>query len=88
MASTIITAPSTINPKSIAPKLIKLALTPNTFIKAKANSIAKGIADATINPALKFPKKRTKTKMTINAPSIKFFSTVLIARPTNSVRSK
>ena len=71
----------------MAPKLIKLALTPNTFIIAKANSIAKGIAEATINPALKFPKKSTNTKITINAPSIRFFSTVLIALSTKTERS-
>ena len=88
VASTIITAPSTIKPKSIAPKLIKLALTPKTFIIPKANSIDNGIAEATIKPALKFPKNSTNTKMTINAPSIKFFSTVLIALPTKSVLSK
>ncbi len=72
----------------MAPKLIKLALTPKTFIRAKANNIAKGMAEATINPALKFPKKITNTKMTISAPSIRFFCTVLIALPTKSVRSK
>ena len=82
------TAPSTINPKSIAPKLIKLALTPNTFIKPRANNMDNGMADATISPALKFPKNKTKTKMTIRAPSIKFFSTVAMARSTRSVRSK
>ena len=65
VASTIITAPSTIKPKSIAPKLIKLALTPKTFIIPKANSIDNGIAEATIKPALKFPKKTTNTNTTI-----------------------
>ena len=37
VASTIITAPSTIKPKSIAPKLIRFAATPKTFIIANAN---------------------------------------------------
>ena len=88
VASTMITAPSTISPKSIAPKLIKLALTPKIFINPKANNKDKGIAEATIKPALKLPRNRIKTKITINAPSIKFVSTVLIARFTRSVLSK
>ena len=88
VASTIITAPSTIKPKSIAPKLIRLALTPNTFIKPKANNIDKGMAEATINPARRFPRNKTNTNITIKAPSIRFFSTVEIARFTKSVLSK
>ena len=87
-ASTIITAPSTINPKSSAPKLIKFPLTPNKFIMIMANNMAKGITEATINPALKFPKKTTNTKTTINAPSNKFFSTVPMALFTILVLSK
>ena len=78
-ASTIITAPSTIKPKSNAPKLIKLPLTPNKFIKIIANNIDKGMIDATKKPALKFPRNNTKTKTTIKAPSAKFLLTVLIA---------
>ena len=46
------------------------------------------MADATIKPALRLPRKITNTKMTINAPSIRFFSTVLIARFTKFVRSR
>ena len=87
IASTIITAPSTISPKSIAPKLMRLPLTPNKFIKIMAKSIAKGITEATISPALKFPNSNTNTNTTISPPSIKFFSTVPIALFTNSVRS-
>ena len=88
VASTIITAPSTIKPKSIAPKLIKFALTPKTFIIPSANSMDKGIAEATIKPARRFPRNKTNTKMTISAPSTRFFSTVFMARSTRSVRSK
>ena len=72
----------------MAPKLIRLALTPNRFMSPNANNIAKGIADATISPARRLPRKSTNTKITINAPSIKFFSTVPIALLTNSVLSK
>ena len=79
IASTIITAPSTINPKSIAPKLIRLADIPNKFIIETANSIARGMTEATINPALQLPSRRTNIKMTIKPPSIRFFLTVPIA---------
>ena len=34
------------------------------------------MAVATISPARRFPKKSTKMKMTISAPSKRFFSTV------------
>ncbi|MNS72844.1 hypothetical protein D3C72_1062640 [compost metagenome] len=88
VASTMITAPSTIKPKSIAPRLIRFALTPKTFIIPNAKSIASGMAEATISPARKFPRNSTSTKITINAPSIRFFSTVPIALPTRSVRSR
>ena len=87
-ASTTITDPSTIIPKSIAPKLIRLALTPKRFIIPKAKSKESGMAVATISPARRFPKKSTKMKMTISAPSKRFFSTVWMARCTKSVRSK
>ena len=53
-----------------------------------ANSMASGITDATNNPALKFPKNNTNTKITINAPSIKFCSTVPMALFTIFVLSK
>ena len=76
MASTIITAPSTIKPKSKAPKLIRFPLTPNTFINVIANNIAKGMILATIKPALKFPRIKTKIPITMSAPSDKFFTTV------------
>ena len=87
-ASTTMTEPSTMIPKSMAPKLIRLALTPKSCIMPKAKSRESGMAVTTINPARRLPKKSTKTKMTIRAPSKRFFSTVWIARCTKSVRSK
>ena len=77
--STIITAPSTINPKSIAPKDIRLAEIPNIFIMHNANNIDKGITEATIRPPLKFPSNTTSINITINPPSIRFLETVPIA---------
>ncbi|OJX30964.1 MAG: hypothetical protein BGO86_00790 [Chryseobacterium sp. 36-9] len=50
--------------------------------------MAKGITDATSNPARKFPRKRTNTKTTIKAPSVRFFSTVPMALFTIFVRSR
>ena len=47
-----------------------------------------GITEATISPARRFPKKKTSTKITINAPSIRFVLTVPMARFTILVRSK
>ena len=82
------TAPSTIKPKSIAPKLIKFADTPKIFISANANNKQSGITDATIKPARKFPNKSTRMKTTIRPPSNKFFSTVEIDFPINTLRSK
>ena len=83
VASTIITAPSTIIPKSIAPKLIKFPLTPKWFIKITAKSIESGITDATINPARRLPRNSINTNITINAPSKRFLVTVPIALSTN-----
>ena len=45
-----------------------------------------GITEATMSPARIFPKNNIKMKITINAPSIRFLATVLIARPTKSER--
>ena len=50
--------------------------------------MAKGITEATIKPALKFPNNKTKTKITIKAPSAKFLVTVLMALFTNLVLSR
>lgn len=87
-ASTIITAPSTINPKSSAPRLIKFPLTPKIFIIITANSIDNGITEATKIPARKLPRNNTRTKITISAPSSRFLETVPIALLTIFVRSR
>ena len=87
-ASTIITAPSTINPKSKAPKLIRLPLTPKVFIRIIANNIDNGMTEATSNPALKLPRNNTNTKTTIKAPSSRLVVTVLMELFTILVRSR
>ena len=86
--STMITAPSTINPKSIAPKLMRLAETPKICISAKANNKLNGMTDATIKPARQLPSNSTRINTTIRPPSIKFFSTVEMDFPINTLRSK
>ena len=75
-------------PKSIAPRLIKFAQTPNTFIRMKAKSSDNGIVEATIKPPRQLPNKNTNTKITISAPSIKFWLTVLVVLAINVLRSK
>ena len=86
--STIITAPSIIIPKSIAPKLIKLASIPKIFIKEIANNKHKGITEATTKPERQFPNNKTTTKITIKQPKIRFSATVKVVFPTSSLRSK
>ena len=82
------TAPSIIIPKSMAPKLIKLASIPKMFMKEMANNKHNGITEATTNPERQFPNKRTTTKITIKHPKIRFSATVKVVFPTNSLRSK
>ncbi|MNV58357.1 hypothetical protein D3C71_1507250 [compost metagenome] len=84
----MITAPSTIKPKSSAPKLIRLPLTPNVFIMLMAKSRDSGMTEATIKPALRLPRNSTRTSMTMRAPSKRLCSTVPMALFTIFVRSR
>ena len=83
----MITAPSTIKPKSNAPRLIKFPETLFLTMPVIVISIEIGITAAVINAALIFPSSRNKTTITNKAPSKRFFSTVVIALLTKSVRS-
>ena len=85
--STITTAPSTIMPKSSAPRLIRLALTLLVNMPVKVNSIASGITIAVISAARMLPKNRNNTATTSSAPSKRFFFTVAMAFSTRLVRS-
>ncbi len=85
--STIIIAPSTINPKSRAPKLIRLALTLVCTMPVMVINIAIGITIAVSNAARILPKNINKITITNSAPSIKFFCTVCNALSTKLVRS-
>ena len=80
MFSTMTTEPSTISPKSMAPRLIRLPAIPSFTMKLTANSIDSGIESATMIAARMLPSKRKSTAMTRAAPSIRFVSTVLMVR--------
>ncbi|MNS18955.1 hypothetical protein D3C72_506620 [compost metagenome] len=75
-------------PKSMAPKLIKLASMPKIFINEIANNKQSGMTEATTNPERQLPNNRTTTKITIKHPRIKFSATVKVVFPTSSLRSR
>ena len=83
----MITLESTIRPKSIAPKLIRLADRPVASMMLAANSIDSGIASATIRPPRRFPSMASSTKMTSAPPASRLCSTVLSVRLIRWVRS-
>src|SRR6266540_1942711 len=85
--SVIITAPSTISPKSIAPRLIRLPEMSKRRMRLAAISIESGMTVAVSNAPRQLPSSRMRTKITISAPSIRFLATVWIVRLTSSVRS-
>ena len=75
-------------PKSIAPRLIRLASMPNIRISEIANNRERGITDATTSPERKLPNNRTTTNITIRHPKIRFSATVKVVLATSSLRSK
>ena len=83
----MITAPSTIRPKSSAPRLIRLPETPPRTMPVMVISIAIGITAAVISAARKFPSRSSSTTMTSSAPSTRFLVTVAMVRSTSEVRS-
>ncbi|KEZ12189.1 hypothetical protein CP98_05125 [Sphingobium yanoikuyae] len=84
--STMMTAPSTMSPKSRAPRLIRLPETPSAFMPEAVISIVMGMTAAVISAARMFPRRRNSTTMTSNAPSVRFFSTVQIVALTSLER--
>ena len=83
----MITAESTIIPKSMAPRLIKFPSMPKVRIIPKAKSILSGMTLATTRPARQFPRKMMSTKMTIRPPSMRLCAMVPSTLSTRSVRS-
>ena len=84
----MITAPSMMIPKSIAPKLIKLASTPKIYINESANKRLSGMTEATTNPERRLPKSSTTTKITIKLPKMRFSATVNVVLAISSLRSR
>ena len=85
--SIITTEESTTIPKSIAPSESKLAAMPKCSMPEKANNMERGIANATINAARRFPRNINKIAITSKPPSNRLERTVSITKSTNSVRS-
>ena len=80
MFSIMTTEPSTIRPKSMAPRLIRLAETPKVFIPRKLNSMDSGITAATISAARRSPRNRSRTTTTRTPPSNRLLRTVRMVR--------
>ena len=85
--STITIAPSTMMPKSRAPRLNRFPLTPRSTIPVIANSIESGIAHAVMMAARTLPRNRKRIAMTSSAPSSRLCCTVSIVASTSVVRS-
>jgi hypothetical protein len=82
----MMTAPSTISPKSSAPRLIRFAETPAFSMPMLVSSIVIGITSAAISAARKLPSSTNSTTMTSTAPSARLRATVAIVELTSSVR--
>ena len=74
-------------PKSIAPRLIRLALIRFSTMPVMVNSMASGMTQAVTKAARKLPRMRNSTTTTSSAPSSRFFSTVQMVASTRRVRS-
>ena len=85
--SIMTTEPSTMIPKSMAPRLIRLPLMPAIRMATKAIIMDKGMAAATISPPRKLPSNSSRIINTRSPPSARFFATVTMVFSTSSVRS-
>jgi len=79
-------APSAINPKSNAPRLMRLALILPRYMPIARHNMVTGITVAVTKAARKSPSIKNKTKITSAAPSKRFLATVLIVASTNKAR--
>ncbi len=87
MFSTITTAPSTMMPKSMAPRLSRFALIVALApCRVTANSIESGITSATMSAARRFPSSSSSTATTSAAPSNRLVRTVSSVASTSRVR--
>ncbi len=85
--STMMTAPSMMMPKSMAPRLIRLALTLFATMPVMVNSMDSGITHAVAIAALKLPRIKNRTTITRRAPSMRFLWTVATVASTRRARS-
>ncbi len=76
--SIMMTVESTTMPKSIAPSEMRLAGVLVNFIPAKATSSAMGMLMAVRSAARALPRKKNRTIVTRNMPSIALWSTVCV----------
>ena len=58
--STMMTAPSTMMPKSSAPRLIRLPLTPRSTMPVMVKSIESGMTHAVMSAARMLPRKQNR----------------------------
>ena len=77
MFSVMMTAPSTMIPKSIAPNESRLAGIPRRSIKMNANKSESGIVSATMKAARTSYRNSDSRMMTSPAPSTRFLNTVV-----------
>ncbi len=84
----MITAPSTISPKSRAPRLIRLAEIFASTMPVMVISMATGITSAVMIAARMLPSSRNRMTMTRVAPSDRFLATVFTVASTRRVRSR
>ena len=82
----MMTAPSTIRPKSSAPRLIKLPGTLNAFMPIAIIRNENGITSVAITAARQLPSSRNKDAATRIAPSVRLRWTVATVAPTSSAR--
>ena len=80
MFSTITTEPSTTIPKSMAPRLIRLAASPNSRMPIKANSMEKGMTVATMSAPDISPRSSRRITMTSMPPSARLVERVRVVR--------
>ena len=84
--STSTTDPSTIMPKSIAPRLIRFAEMPRWCMPTRATSSDSGITEVTTRAARQSPSMTSSTAITSTAPSARLSRTVRMVRPVRSAR--
>ncbi len=87
MFSAMITAPSTMMPKSMAPTESRPMGMPVTYISSRATSSAKGMVRATRAAIEGRPRKSSSTSTTSVMPRITLCATVCSVLSTRNVRS-